>query len=194
MEYLLVPYVALVLLWPYRGGIRYVYPLIPWIGFLAMRGLREAGQRLGCRHASVFSIVLLLLMAIPYLQAYHAFSFGPIRESGKSPEFTQLCEAVRKMTEAEDVLIYYKARALSLYTGRRTSIYNSQGTEAELWEWSDRIGARYLVTTDAFSGDRGFLSRFVNAHSERFERIYQNQHFALYRIRATAEISASISR
>lgn len=195
MEYLLVPYFALVLLWPYRGGIRYVYPLVPWIGFLAMSGLREISQRLRGRHPSVLSVVLLLLIAIPYSQAYHALNFGSIRESDKSPEFNQLCEAVRQMTKADDVLIYYKARALSLFTGRRTSIYNSQGTEAELWQWSDRIGARYLVTTDAFPVDGGFLTRFVSAHSERFERIYQNQRFALYRIRPSAQpATASLLR
>jgi 4-amino-4-deoxy-L-arabinose transferase-like glycosyltransferase len=194
IECLLVPYLALVLLWPYRGGIRYVFPLIPWIGFLAMTGLRELGHRCGTRYAFIVPLGLLLILGIPYSQAYGNLNFGPIGESSNSPEFNELCAKVRQMTKPDDVLIYYRARALSLYTGRRTSIYNSQGSDRELWRWSDEIGGRYLVTTDAFTSDGGFLTRVVSSHPERLEQIYQNRHFTLYRIRSLDDSPSSPAR
>lgn len=188
VECFLLPYLAAVLLWPFSvGGIRYLFPLVPWIGFLAFSGLYDIARRMGPRVCTMAPFALLLLMAIPYVQAYRATDFGAIRESYNSPAFVQLCETVRQQTRPEDVLIYGRARALSLYTGRRTSAYNYNGTETELWNWCRKTGATYLVTTNAFSKDRGFLDRFVASHANRLELTYENAQFRLYRIRWSAE-------
>jgi hypothetical protein len=190
VECLLFPYLAIVLLFPFRGGVRYVYAFLPWIGFLIMSGVRELGRRFHDRY-SLAPAVLLLLIAVPFLQKYRTLDFGPIREGDDSREFHALCDAVREKTGPEDVLIYYRARALSLYTERRTSAYNYDGTEAELWQWSHHIGATYLVTTTAFSGDGGFLHRFTEKHSDRLAVAYQNPKFTLYRISAPLRSGSS---
>lgn len=188
VECFLVPYLVAVLLWPFSvGGIRYLFPAVPWIGLLAMGGLHDMARRWGRRVSAMALAALLLFLAIPCLQAYRALDFGPIRESYNSPHFAQLCQAVRQQTRAEDVVIYGRARALSLYTARRTSAYNYNGTDAELWNWFNKTGASYLVTTTAFSKDRGFLERFVTSYGERVELTYQNAEFRLYRILASSE-------
>lgn len=185
VECFLIPYMAAILLWPFSvGGVRYIFPLLPWVGLLAMIGLYELARRVRPAFSEIAPIALVMLIAIPYLQAYRAADFGPIRESYNSPEFVQLCQAVRQQTRSEDVLIYGRARALSLYTGRRTSAYNYNGTDTEMWNWFKSTAATHLVTTDAFSKDGGFLDRFVATHANRLDLIYQNAHFRFYRIRA----------
>jgi hypothetical protein len=182
IEAFLAPYLVMILVPPFVPGIRLVFPLVPWMVFLALYGLRFLAMRFAPRYSSAALGVFLCLIAIPYLLAYHKIDFGPIRQSTGSPEFNSLCEAVRDRTATADVLIYFRARALALYTGRRASSYNRNGTEKELQDWASSIHANYLITTDAFDEDHGLLSRYVEHHASSVVLVYQNAHFKLYRI------------
>lgn len=192
LECLLAPYLMLMIFWPFGAGMRYALPVVPWMAFLALSGLRRLSTRYGPRAWTLAPCGLLLLLALSFGQAYRGADFGTIRESTGLPEFNQLCETVRKTTLPSDVFIYYRARALSLYTQRPASSYNYRGTPSELWEYAQKIRASYIITTNAFN-DEGFLARFVEAHSTNLELAYQNAHFRLYRIRFTSG-PASASR
>lgn len=194
IEAFLVPYLCVILLWPFAAGIRIAFPFVPWIVFLALTGLGELSRRLAPRYSITAACGFLLLISVPYIQAYAAMDFGPIRQNTSLPEFAQLCQAVREHTGPDDVLIYYRARALSLYTARPASTYNFHGTQSELMEYSQNIRATYLITTSAFHDDGGFLSQYVQSYSLNFDLIYQNPQFSLYRIHSTDSRTASLPR
>ncbi len=73
---------------------------------------------------------------------------------------------------------------LSLYTGRTASAYNFQTTEDDFWNYARGIHATYLITTNAFNEDHGFLTQFAEKHPSSLELIYENSSFRLYRIQA----------
>lgn len=187
IEALLVPYVGILLLWPYTAGVRAVFPVIPWIVFLAFTGLRKITEKYSPRHAQAAAWAFLLLLAVPFIAGYRAMNFGPIREDQGLPEFNQLCEAVRNQTPRGGVFVYYRARALSLYTGRSASTYDYRGTETELVDYLRRVHAAYLVATTAFDDDHGFLNHYVHDHPEGLDLIYQNAKFRMYRIGGAAQ-------
>jgi len=188
VEAFVAPYMTMVILWPFSPGIRLVFPLLPWIVFLALTGLRGLGAKFAPRYSSAALCGLLLLISVSYVAAYRKADFGPIRQSNGLPEFNQLCQAVRDRTESGDVLIYYRARALALYTGRTASSYNYRGTEQELRQYARNIHATYLITTNAFDGDHGFLERYVGHSPSSVQLTYQNANFKLYRILYPARI------
>src|SRR5579871_1640933 len=99
VEVFLVPYLVVIIAWPFAAGIRIAFPFIPWIVFLALTGLRGLSTQLSTRFASVTPLIFLLLLFIPYAQAYRRIGFGPIAQSDGLPEFNQLCNAVRIRTE-----------------------------------------------------------------------------------------------
>jgi len=161
------------------------------MAFLALSGLRELSARFCPRYPAGAAWAFLLLLAVPVIQAYRATDFGPIRQSTGLPEFNALCDEVRRTTKPEDIFIYYRARALSLYAGRPASSYNQHGTQAEFREYVRSIHAKYLITTDAFNEDGRFLTQYVEAHPDNLDLTYENPHFSLYRIRAPAEAAAA---
>jgi len=188
---LLAPYTLLMILWPFGAGIRYALPVIPWMAFLALSGLRKLSARFCPRYPAAAAWSVLLLLAIPMIQAYRATDFGPIRQSTGLPEFNALCDEVRRTTKPDDIFIYYRARALSLYAGRPASSYNQHGTQPEFREYARSIHAKYLITTNAFNEDGRFLVQYVEAHPDNLDLAYENPHFSLYRIRASAETAAA---
>jgi hypothetical protein len=191
VEAFLVPYLAVILLWPFAAGVRIVFPLIPWMVFLALYGIRGLTANLAPRYSAAATCGLLLMIAVPYTLAYRTMDFGPIRQDSGLAQFNQLCQAVLEDTQADDVLIYFRARALSLYTQRQASTYNYHGTEQELELYTHKIHATHLVTTNAFNDDVGFLTRYIERNPSRFDLIYQNANFALYRIRPDMQAQAA---
>jgi hypothetical protein len=182
VEYFLAPYLVVLLLFPHAIGIRGAWPLLAWTVFLALSGLRCLTAP--SKHAIASTCALLALIAATYIQGYRNADFGPIREQDGLPEFNELCGTIRQNTAPGDVLIFYRARALSLYTERPASTYNPFGTDRELWHWIGDIHATYIVTTDAFNEDGGYLKRFVNNYSGNLAPAFHNAAFTLYRITA----------
>ncbi|HKV61590.1 MAG TPA: hypothetical protein VJO16_06740, partial [Candidatus Acidoferrum sp.] len=154
-------------------------------------GLRGITEKFYPRHLSTAVCALLLLISVPFVTAYRHMDFGLIRQSTGLPEFNQLCQAVRERTTSQDILIYFRARALALYTSRTASAYNYQGTDQELWQYARNVHATYLITTNAFDEDHGFLAHYAETHSSSLELAYQNANFKLYRIVADADPMAS---
>jgi len=184
VETTLAAYLAIIILWPFPEGARMMFPVVPWVGYLAISGCKGLTKSMGPRYSPAVTSALFLLIAVGYVQFYRGVSFGPIRQTTGLPEFNQVCQAVRDNTAPQDAIIYFHARALSLYTGRPASAYNYQGDDAELWRWAEHIQAKYLVTTNAFDEDAGFLLRFVQNNAPNFDLVYENPHFKLYRIRS----------
>lgn len=181
VEALLLPYGAIILLWPFSAGGRLAFPFIPWAVFLALRGSRQVAAAWNPGYAIT---VLLLLLAGPNIEAYHKMDFGPIYEDAGLAEFGELCRVVRNHTDPGDVFICYRPRSLALYTDREASTYNYLGTDTELWQWSREIHASYLITTTAYDKDGGFLQRFVDQYPASLTLTYRNPKFSLYRIRS----------
>jgi hypothetical protein len=131
-----------------------MFPAVPWFGYLALSGLKGLVEKSAPRYSAGAVWTLIVLIAIPYGQFYRKQDFGPIRETAGLPEFNQLCQAVRENTGPEDSILYIRARALSLYTGRPASAPNYRGSPAELWQWAANIHARYFLITNAFNDDQ----------------------------------------
>ena len=186
VEAFLAPYLCVILLWPFPAGIRIMFPFIPWMVFLALTGLSCLTEHVFPRYSTAATCGLLMLIAVPYVSAYHKTDFGPIRQSDGLPEFNQLCEAVRDHTRPRDVFICFRPRALSLYTSRAASTYDYHGTEQEFWQYASSIRAAYVIT-NTFNDDDGFLVRCVGKYTSRLELAYQNPNFTMYRIRTVAE-------
>ncbi len=82
-----MPYAAIVILWPFSPGIRLVFPVIPWIVFLALTGLRGVTEKFAPRHVSAAVCAFVLLISGPFVTAYRHMDFGLIRQSTGLPEF-----------------------------------------------------------------------------------------------------------
>ncbi|HEY1678476.1 MAG TPA: glycosyltransferase family 39 protein [Candidatus Sulfotelmatobacter sp.] len=187
VEAFLLPYAAVILLWPFSGGSRLAFPFLPWMVFLASAGFRRLSATWLPQHTLFAICTFLLALAIPNVEAYRRMDFSPIQENTGLPEFSQLCNALRNQTRPEDIFIYYRPRALALYTDRSAATYNYLGTDQELWQWLQQIHASYLITTTAFDTDGGFLRRFASKYSANLDVKYRNSKFSLYRIQSIPE-------
>jgi hypothetical protein len=120
---------ALFIVWPEQQGIRFLFPLLPFLVYLSFRGMEATSfaltdrfQGLGQQLTRIFWVAVVLIFAWT--------SFGLALdnlEQGRGPYGNvfdplsqEMFKFVRQNTAADAVVAFYKPRALRLFTERDT--------------------------------------------------------------------------
>lgn len=172
---------ALLLLFPASDGLRYAFPLVPFLYYYAREGWAEYGARLG-RSARYAPAALLLGAALSYAGAYSRAQYGAFREGAEKAETRELFAFLRREVPPGGVVIFRKPRTLALYAGRAGAAY-SPGSAGENLEFFKRTGAGWLVLGGVFPGDELCLAPLLRREPGRFSEVFSNGDFRVYRIK-----------
>jgi hypothetical protein len=168
-----------VLVQPFREQ-RYLTSILPLLVYFALRGVRSAigavDAATGRRNRPVRwarRVVPALLMAglfvgvaddaidaLDYHREYDYVSWGP-----ESPETQELFAAIRQHTDARDVVVFYQARTMNLYTQRRAIQGNNVPMMVERGDWYAMTkNSDYIQTplSDAQAAELGFVKVWEN--------------------------------
>ncbi len=126
VAYLLLSY-ALFIVWPDQQGIRFLFPLLPFLVYFAYRGMEATSFVLTERHHRL-GLWLTRLFWL-FIAATFAFtSLGLARDNlaqGRGPYGNvfdpislEMFEFVKSATPADSIIAFYKPRALRLFTDR----------------------------------------------------------------------------
>lgn len=171
---------ALLLLFPASDGLRYAFPLVPFLFYYAFEGWAEYGAQFG-RAARYAPAALLLAAALSYAGAYSKARYGAFREGTEKAETGELFGFIRREVPADALIISRKPRTLALLTGRPGAMY-SFGPDAENLEFFRKTGARWLVAGAVFPEDEAFLKPFIARHKKLFAAVYSNPDFTVYQL------------
>lgn len=174
-------YLPVIILWPYAQGIRFLIPVIPLYLVYFIFGLRSVLASLPKAVGSGFCILVITAILATYGARYSTMDFGPIKEGITKKESQELFRYVREHTRKDAVLIFFKPRALALFTGRMSSSYHKPPQMDELLAYMLNINASYIIIS---SQDRDYLFRFIKTFPNQFQLEFANSDFCLYRINA----------
>lgn len=182
LEVFIVAYLLTVVVWPASQGLRFYVPILPLYVFYAASGAMWAVQkrRQTQRAWAMAGLGLLLVaMAVSYGGTLGTMRQRDVRADGPySPESMELFAFVRTNTAPDDVFIFFKPRALALYTGRRASVGFVPDKDEELVAYLQQIGATHLVVRH----EDKYLRYIVTKQPERFTRIFANSKFMVCKI------------
>ena len=171
-----------VLTQPFREG-RYLITLVPLIvyftlhGLGALLGLVARGRQLAPIRAVVPTLLLLPMFlsvlddtkhAFDYHRAYEVVSWGP-----DAPDAQGLFTAIETYTDARDVVVFFQARTMNLYTRRRAIQGNNVQMMVERGDWY------------AMSRDSDYIQTPLSdeqAAELGFEKVWENPSFVLWKI------------
>jgi hypothetical protein len=164
-----------VMMTPYHYQ-RYIYVLVPLVLLLAVRAVVDlagalAGSGDRVTAATLASLVLLAPMLVGvvgdtrrdvrYHHEYDYLHWGP-----EDPAVRELFDAVVSYTDGRDVVVFFQARAMSLYTRRKAIQGNSETMMLERGDWyAMERDSDYIQTplTDARAAELGFRKVWENA-------------------------------
>jgi hypothetical protein len=188
-EIFLPLYLATILLWPGYGAERYLYPILPLWTFYALVGLQH--PLLGSRRRLRGLVIAALLTAVSASYVARWTRLDDLRgaEGVGQPNSVAMFQFIAHHTRPSDVVVFIKPRAMALLAGRRASAYHQPAEDRQLCDYFHAIDARYVVTVerDAALGPAApaellqFLRGFVARHRSRFDEVYRNADFAVYK-------------
>lgn len=192
VEAFLLPYLGMVILWPSHQGMRFLLPLIPFYVYLLVLGLQEFRGSTAHNWRKRVPATLLLMVGVSYLAAFRNASYSIIRQSDGRITFNQLCRFIRDHTNKNDIFVFRRCRALSLFTSRPAGLYDLNHRD-HLASLLSKIHANYIVTSPIFEEDRDILVPYIQSHPGLLNEVYQNEDFQVYQIVESTTASQSSS-
>lgn len=181
---LALPLAALLVLWPFSDPLRYGLPLIPlvlaWCLIAIERSFSVFGGRSGLLAASALSLVL----TASYVSTYSRSS-----ETGGifAPKSRELWNYVKTNLSQNAVVVFYKARTLTLLTGRKGIDYAAWVPPGVLWHEICAVRPTHIVAAPrVFEKDRQLLVPAIQAHSGAWSQVFGNGDFTVYALHADA--------
>jgi hypothetical protein len=175
-----VLYVAVLLVWPNFQGVRFLLPVVPFYVYFAIRGFRALLAARSGTLQLAGALATVAAIAVAYTSFYANAYYGPIGDGVFSPTSTDLFQFVRGRTSPSDVLIFFKPRALALFTDRSASAYYWPDTEAELLGYFRDIDATLVVVGPQ---DTTWANSYIAPDSTHFVPLWSNADFTVYQTR-----------
>jgi hypothetical protein len=186
IELLMVLYIILLLIYPAYAGLRFLFPIIPFMLYYCVLFAKDINIQIPLKRRKFFIIISGLLILSLY-------SFGIrntiIHQKDKvwGPQDESAMEAfeyVRQHTPQNAIIEFEKPRALALYTGRNSVNVGNEQPEDEIQRGMDDAGVSYILyidkTIESYQVDN--LNAFLISHKELLKCIWNNERFVLYKI------------
>lgn len=178
-EYYAPLHLALILVWPIRGGERFLVPIFPLYIYYACVGVQALGTYRSRQLEKYLCALLIFSAGLTYVGAYSKKSLGPMPEGIGKRETVDFFQYVRTRTNAREVFIFTKPRALGLLGERKASIYPISGSDEQIWDYMSSVSARYLIKGPM---DDPFWNAFLQRNSSKLLETYSNRDFTVYKI------------
>jgi hypothetical protein len=154
--------VSIYILWPSRQGIRYLFPIMPFLVYFLMTGiLAIIPNRKVFRYAGYVLLAMYLSVGVgKAVQFSHAQT-----DAVTTPEMESIYAYIDGNIPSDQIIIFYKPRALRLFTGRNSIRVKDDRLTSS--------GPSYLL-------DSNVTARFAN--DPRFAVIFRTHGYLLYKI------------
>lgn len=174
----LVAVATLVLIAPFREQ-RYLFTILPLFLLSAIHGARVLGRFYRLERSFDWGLTIALALSVvgnlaptvaslDYHREYDYTHWGP-----EHPAVIELFEAVKRITDQRDVVVFFQARSMNLNTGRLSIQGNSETMMVERGDWyAMERDSDYIQTP--LTPQRADELGFVN--------VWENDRFVLWRI------------
>lgn len=174
---------AVFILWPERQGLRFIYPILPFLFIFWFDGLNLAVAQLRLKWQKAARIVLItfwIALAVISLAVSSTFARNNLAANREingpfDPVSAQMFEFVREKTPAESVVIFFKPRAMRLFTERDSFMTD---------RCEDLPKGNYLALSEKV-GDNGQIPPEEVATCISWvslEQVFNNRRFTIYKI------------
>jgi hypothetical protein len=192
IDFFFISYLVVIILWSDYQGMRFILPLVYISGFYLFGGVSSLLRVLKTK--VVFQTAVIVLLALVLLAGglakMAAAGFDAYPQGPETPHAQALFSYIRQQTQPQDRLVFFKPRAMALYTGRSCSGFDLNSDDQKFWARLAALKPEYVAaemvpseyTQYTLEGQRYYLEEFVLRYPNRFELVYQNQEFKLYRV------------
>jgi hypothetical protein len=184
-----VLHMAMLLIYPFPEGPRFLFPVLPFYLYFAFTGAARLSRFSWRWHHRTVSIPLHLAIFLPLCAHLLLLTLSQARAVAADPSpvegpytaaSVQMFDFIKRCTVPDDVLVFWKPRAMILF-GERRSILRLAATDV-----LDGTASFVAISLHHSSLPWGIsnkeLSKVIAAAPGRFKLVFGNEDYRVYRI------------
>ena len=183
-------YLLVIVLWNAANqGPRFLLPVYPILIFYLIDFVVDTGHVLSKNKPWGYAVpACIVVLSFPwsYLRYYATANFNEVPNNFYLPQTMELFDYIRNNTPQNAVFIFFKPRVLSLYTDRKASACGVWDQPWQLEECFEQAGMDYI----AIGPNDGCLLDYIHSNPNKFNKIFENNLFSLYRYLNTGQPSS----
>ncbi|TAH41144.1 MAG: hypothetical protein EYC69_09220 [Bacteroidetes bacterium] len=188
VQWFVVFYLLILCLYPYTsGGFRFLFPVFPFLIIYFVEGLSTLIKVLSksSERKIIYVIVSLLLLQQLFNLKHTWTERSQLSEGPQSPHAVEMFDYIRHNTGPTDLLVFPRARAMALYTGRPVSYLLQQKSVSENADLFNRLKVQYLILPKKNEQSPLFdaaLSKYVSLYTTNLQTQWVNEEFVVYKV------------
>ena len=186
-EFFLPIYSAVIIFYPYSdAGLRFLLPILPLLIYYGWYFIFWIFSWTGETAKWISTSVLIIVLSAYIAPLKITISEKLLVEKGPlQKESIELFNFV-KTTPSNAAIVFCKARAMALYSGRQSLYMAKNQNNAEAFIQFHRYKLLYLVVAKAIKNmeiNDPRLLNFISVYQENYEQVWDNENFIVYRQR-----------
>ncbi len=179
-DFLFISYIVFIFSFPVIADYRYIVPVHIFIVAYLLTGLNWLVEKSQIKNLVPFQIVLGAMCLFIYTDHLkYLWKHGHETVSGPYEDISQETFAyIKKTVSANDLIVFNKPRALTLYTGKRSTLPNSEKSNEENYNTLHSMKAKYYLHSWSMK-DKEYDS-FIEQQKTILHPVYKNWQFVLY--------------
>ncbi len=177
-------YLGVVLIWPAFQGMRFLIPVLPFFLLYAFEGAAFLLKTLSLKRPVQAAILagFVIILALSYQDGLKIAFFQRIDDIGV-PETQQMFAYIREETPQDAVIVFYKPRAMRLFTGRRAWVAKIPPLNTPVLEQIRSVNGQFLVVewSNPLSEQPDWLAA-AEENPGIFTPVFENTRFRVFRI------------
>ncbi|MBU2651818.1 MAG: hypothetical protein KKA81_12855 [Bacteroidetes bacterium] len=180
VELLVLCYLGVIMVYPYRhSGFRFLLPLLPFILYYFLEGIHDFRLAIRLNYRYRMLAGGMILVVVFFSGTEKAVLRNDYVMPGPQEYDSEECwQYIRQNIPQNSVIVFFKPRVLSLYTGRK-SLANAKNQDADSMKARfEENDAEYILIHQAYSDPaiRNYMGRF----EQEYFLQWSNQGFLLY--------------
>ncbi len=198
-EYYFSLYIAMYIPWPYRQGERFLVPVIPFIFYYFIIGLKLILKALGLFIRKTlnreilpdtFSKALLSFVVLGLICYYLNSDIKLIEKqrrntyyTGEVADFINVIKWLGENTPINSVVVSDRAPWVYLLSGRKTFSFPRVHDEKKIMESIYKFDTDYVIVSPVIGYAEKYLKPVIQGNVDRFELVHQNESGLVFRVR-----------
>jgi hypothetical protein len=182
-------FITAVLLFRGFGGIRYLFPLLPFYFYYALFGASFLGKSLTTKTRTTAFLALLASCIIVFSYSAATRHTKPVYTLATDSNAQQLFAYIENQLPSQATIVFDKPRVLALFTNRYSAAFPPYRNNEFTLNYMRAINADYLIIEHINFDRQSPLKQETKKHklvkerSDLFEKHFENDHFSLYQVK-----------
>jgi hypothetical protein len=178
IHYYFMSYFLLIIFWPFREGVRFIVPILPFIFFYFLAGLKKALAFLRKRFslpAFYLFAGTLLVFAILNLKQVTAYASAYNYTGLPKPyqHFMLMHRWIKENLPQDDIIISRKPTITYFSTNHKAIVYPFSSKPQDIWQEAEKNKIKYILVDEFSRETYSYLLPFLSQYENKLKLLHR---------------------